>query len=216
MFCTLRTTVHDIVSELNTLSDISSHAFIGQSTKTTDSEYDSTVIVDKGLNQAEQSKVLANFNDGVYNVLVATSIAEEGLDIAEVDLIILFDTVLSPVRQVQRMGRTGYTSQSNYTNFLLQLSSGRKRDGRVIMLLFENEKAKIEKSSESLSTVTKVLQNRSKIKFSPEFSMLPRQPEISLQNIIVGEIHLSQIDGVTLGNNLIFSSFFVQFLSFFR
>lgn len=121
VFCTLRTTVHDIVSELNTLSDISSHAFIGQSTKTTDSEYDSTVIVDKGLNQVEQSKVLANFNDGVYNVLVATSIAEEGLDIAEVDLIILFDTVISPVRQVQRMGRTGYTSQSNYTNFLLKI-----------------------------------------------------------------------------------------------
>lgn len=84
------------------------------------------------------------------------------------------------------------------------------------MLLFENEKAKIEKSSESLSNVTKVLQNRSKIKFSPEFSMLPRQPEISLQNIIVGEIHLSQIDGVSLGNNLILSSFFVQFLSIFR
>jgi len=69
------------------------------------------------------------------------------------------------------------------------------------MLLFDSEKAKIEKSSDSLSTVTKVLQNRSKIKFSPEFSMLPRQPEISLRNIIVGEIHLSQIDGVSLGNN---------------
>lgn len=107
VFCTLRTTVHDIVSELNTLTDIRSHAFIGQSTKTTDSEYDSSVIVDKGLNQAEQSKVLSEFNSGAYNVLVATSIAEEGLDIAEVDLIILFDTVVSPVRLVQRMGRTG-------------------------------------------------------------------------------------------------------------
>jgi Fanconi anemia group M protein len=107
VFCTYRTTVHEIVNELNTLAGIRSHAFIGQSTKTTDSEYDSSVIVDKGLNQAEQSKVLNDFNSDIYNVLVATSIAEEGLDIAEVDLIILFDTVVSPVRQVQRMGRTG-------------------------------------------------------------------------------------------------------------
>ena len=69
------------------------------------------------------------------------------------------------------------------------------------MLLFENEKSKIEKSSDSLTVVTKVLQNRLKIKFCPELSMLPRMPEMSLQNIVVGEVHLSQIDGVSLGNN---------------
>ena len=39
--------------------------------------------------------MLAHFNQGQYNVLVATSIAEEGLDIAEVDLIIFFDIVSS-------------------------------------------------------------------------------------------------------------------------
>ena len=40
-------------------------------------------------------------------MLVATCIAEEGLDIDEVDLIVFFESVSSPIRMVQRMGRTG-------------------------------------------------------------------------------------------------------------
>jgi Fanconi anemia group M protein len=39
--------------------------------------------------------------------LVATSIGEEGLDIIEVDLVICFDANVSPLRMIQRMGRTG-------------------------------------------------------------------------------------------------------------
>lgn len=47
------------------------------------------------------------FFAGEFNCLVATCIAEEGLDIGEVDLIVSFDALNSPVRMVQRMGRTG-------------------------------------------------------------------------------------------------------------
>lgn len=54
---------------------------------------------------------------GGYNVIVATSIGEEGLDIMEVDLVICFDANISPLRMIQRMGRTG-----------------RKHDGRVDIL----------------------------------------------------------------------------------
>ena len=45
---------------------------------------------------------------------------EEGLDIGEVDLIVLYDVAKSPIRLVQRMGRTG-----------------RKRDGRIVVLVTE-------------------------------------------------------------------------------
>jgi len=55
---------------------------------------------------------------GGYNVIVATSIGEEGLDIMEVDLVICFDANISPLRMIQRMGRTG-----------------RKHDGRVDILV---------------------------------------------------------------------------------
>lgn len=50
---------------------------------------------------------MKDFREGKYNVLVATCIAEEGLDIGGVDLVVNFDTVTSAVRMVQRAGRTG-------------------------------------------------------------------------------------------------------------
>ena len=40
------------------------------------------------------------------NVLVATCIAEEGLDIGAVDVCVFYDQVGSPISMVQRMGRT--------------------------------------------------------------------------------------------------------------
>ena len=40
------------------------------------------------------------FKKGVLNVLVATSVAEEGLDIGDVNLIVSYDCLASPVRMV--------------------------------------------------------------------------------------------------------------------
>jgi len=60
-----------------------------------------------GMPQAEQQRVLAAFRAGAINVLIATSVAEEGLDIGQVDLIVCLDAVASPIRLVQRFGRTG-------------------------------------------------------------------------------------------------------------
>ena len=63
---------------------------------------------------------MCRFRTGGYNTLVATCVGEEGLDIGEVDLIVLFDVSKSPIRLVQRMGRTG-----------------RKREGRIVVLVTE-------------------------------------------------------------------------------
>lgn len=65
-------------------------------------------------------QVVQRFRQGGYNTLVATCVGEEGLDIGEVDLIVCFDAHASPIRLVQRMGRTG-----------------RKRDGRIVILVTE-------------------------------------------------------------------------------
>lgn len=80
----------------------------------------------KGLKQKDQIQVVQRFRDGGYNVLVATCIGEEGLDIGEVDLIICFDVGKSPTRLVQRMGRTG-----------------RQREGRIIFLLTEGKEERV-------------------------------------------------------------------------
>jgi ERCC4-related helicase len=73
---------------------------------------------DKGLKQKEQIGVLDQFRNGKSNVLVATSVGEEGLDVANTDLVIFYEPVPSEIRSIQRRGRTG-----------------RKRSGRVVVLV---------------------------------------------------------------------------------
>ena len=61
----------------------------------------------KGQNQKEQLKTLDDMKKGVFDVLIATQVGEEGLDIADCRLVIFFDNVPSAVRFIQRRGRTG-------------------------------------------------------------------------------------------------------------
>jgi ERCC4-related helicase len=75
--------------------------FVGQATR--DPE-------DKGMNQKEQARVLAGFRAGQFPVLVASSVAEEGLDVPDVDLVVFFESVPSEIRAIQRRGRTGRSS----------------------------------------------------------------------------------------------------------
>ena len=60
-----------------------------------------------GLKQKKQIETVQNFRDGLYQVLIATRVGEEGLDIAEVNHVIFYDNVPSSIRYIQRRGRTG-------------------------------------------------------------------------------------------------------------
>lgn len=66
------------------------------------------------------------FREGGYNTLVSTCVGEEGLDIGEVDLIVCFDAHKSPVRLIQRMGRTG-----------------RKRQGRIVVIVSQGREEQV-------------------------------------------------------------------------
>lgn len=87
---------------------IKSAKFFGQASK--DGE--------KGLTQKQQKAIIKSFKMGEYDVLLSTSVAEEGIDIPAVDLVVLYEPVPSEVRMIQRRGRTG-----------------RKRTGRVKVLI---------------------------------------------------------------------------------
>ena len=71
--------------------------FIGQSTKPDDF----------GFSQDKQIEIIKKFKEGTLDVLVATSVAEEGLDIPNVNAIIFYEPVPSEIRLIQRRGRTG-------------------------------------------------------------------------------------------------------------
>ncbi|PIN77188.1 DEAD/DEAH box helicase [Candidatus Woesearchaeota archaeon CG10_big_fil_rev_8_21_14_0_10_34_8] len=60
-----------------------------------------------GLSQKEQIAMLQEFREGVFNVLVSSSVGEEGLDIPQVDAVFFYEPIPSAVRHIQRKGRTG-------------------------------------------------------------------------------------------------------------
>ncbi|SPP80367.1 ATP-dependent DNA helicase MPH1 isoform X2 [Drosophila guanche] len=79
------------------------------------------------LTQKQQIQIMADFRSGTSNVLVATSIGEEGIDVGEVEMIVCFDICSSnPTRFVQRIGRTG-----------------RKKNGEVVMLVTEGREHQV-------------------------------------------------------------------------
>jgi len=110
VFVKLRDSVKNIVNRLKiSNSEVLKPArFVGQATKSKD---------DKGLSQKKQLEILEQFKQGQYNILVSTNVGEEGLDIAECDLVIFYDVVASEIRFIQRKGRTA-----------------RHREGKVIIL----------------------------------------------------------------------------------
>lgn len=60
-----------------------------------------------GVTAKDQQKTLAEFREGLFDILVATSIGEEGLDIPSVDNVIFYEPVASEIRHIQRRGRAG-------------------------------------------------------------------------------------------------------------
>jgi len=108
VFVKLRDSVRNISQKLNKNTLLKAVRFVGQAHKSKE---------DKGLTQKKQIEILEQFKKGEYNVLVSTNVGEEGLDIAECDMVVFYDIVASEIRLIQRKGRTA-----------------RHRDGKVVML----------------------------------------------------------------------------------
>ncbi len=106
IFANYRDTVERIVKLLKARG-IEAREFIGQAKKS-----------GKGLSQKEQIQLLNEFGYEIFNVLVCTSIGEEGLSVPAVDIVIFYEPVPSEIRTIQRRGRTGRT-ESGRVIFLI-------------------------------------------------------------------------------------------------
>lgn len=113
IFAHFRDSAEEIVRTLKRNEPmIRPHVFVGQAASKGS----------EGMDQKKQLDIIQKFKAGTFNTLVATSIGEEGLDIGEVDLIVCYDSSASPIRMLQRMGRTG-----------------RKRAGNIVLLLMRGK-----------------------------------------------------------------------------
>src|SRR5919107_464064 len=150
VFTQYRDTAKHIVEVLEK-NNIKTSRFVGQAKR----------IGDEGMKQDEQAAVLDSFRNSDFDVLVATSIAEEGLDIPEVDLVIFYEPISSEIRYIQRRGR-----------------AGRKSSGSVIILATKDtidmrhlytSKMRVEKMTNSLNNINTILKpiNRSLITPNP-------------------------------------------------
>lgn len=107
VFAQYRYTISKLVKVLNE-NDIQAREFVGKK---------------EGITRAQQIKTIEDFRRGIFNVLVSTSIGEEGLDIPAVDAVIFYEPVPSAIRNIQRRGR-----------------AGRFKFGHVIILVTRNTK----------------------------------------------------------------------------
>ena len=132
VFTQYRDTARHIVDILNS-NNITAARFVGQAKKDGD----------VGMKQEEQAQILEAFRRGEFSVLVATSIAEEGLDIPEVDLVIFYEPIPSEIRYIQRRGRTGRRSSGS----VIILAAKDTIDERYL----NASKRRIEKMNQALS-----------------------------------------------------------------
>lgn len=92
IFANYRSTVDEIERILRTVVGVSAVKLVGQS---------------KGFSQKDQLALIDKFNGGVYNILITTSVGEEGLSIGSLDLALFYDQTASEIRRIQRTGRVG-------------------------------------------------------------------------------------------------------------
>ncbi len=100
VFSQFRETARIICKTLNSIKGVNAMVFVGQAKKESEDGF-------SGLSQKEQKKIIIDFSSREINVLCATSIGEEGLDIPEVNVVVFYEPVASAIRTIQRAGRTG-------------------------------------------------------------------------------------------------------------
>ncbi len=143
VFTKYRASIPMIVSHLGTVQGVSPRRFVGQG---------SASPKDPGMDRDTQQGVLREFKSGAFNVLVATKAAEEGLDVADCDMVAFYEATASVIQFVQRQGR-----------------AGRRRDGSIAIILANGTADQLNAAmlDEKLAAMPGIYYRVQRIKISP-------------------------------------------------
>lgn len=155
VFTNYRDTASALLKYLSQDEIIRAVRFVGQSSRQDD----------EGLSQKKQADILDKFRAGEYNVLIATSVGEEGIDIPSTDLVLFYEPVPSEIRSIQRKGRTG-----------------RARAGRVVVLMAKGTRDEAyywisDRKEKTMQKQIRGLSGQAQASLAKEFQ--PRQTQIT-------------------------------------
>jgi len=155
VFTNYRDTASSLLKFLKNEPAIKAVRFVGQSSR----------VDDEGLSQKKQAEILQKFRAGEFNVLIATSVGEEGIDIPATDMVLFYEPVPSEIRSIQRKGRTG-----------------RARNGRVVVLMAKGTRDEAyywisDRKEKTMNRQMQSLSGQTSESLAREFS--PRQLQIT-------------------------------------
>ncbi len=155
VFTNYRDTASSLLKFLKNEPAIKAVRFVGQSSR----------VDDVGLSQKKQAEILQKFRAGEFNVLIATSVGEEGIDIPATDMVLFYEPVPSEIRSIQRKGRTG-----------------RARNGRVVVLMAKGTRDEAyywisDRKEKTMNRQMQSLSGQTSESLAREFS--PRQLQIT-------------------------------------
>jgi len=200
VFTQFRDTVDKIFQKCRE-ENINAVKFFGQASRNTE----------KGLTQKEQKKIIKSFKMGLYDVLISTSVAEEGIDIPAIDLVVLYEPVPSEIRMIQRRGRTGrkdkgrmfilitkgtrdeayyWSSISKEKKMKDQLSKGFKKDVNTDFTLVESLKKKEKLVTEIIRPIIYADSREGNSKVLRELDKLGA--DIKIMNLAVADYQVSE------------------------
>jgi len=139
IFAQYRDTLLVINKNLNNIEGIRARIFVGQAKR----ENQKGEIT--GLTQREQQEIIHEFTLGKINILCASQIGEEGLDIIEVSNVIFYEPIPSEIRSIQRRGRTARLMPGKLTILMTK----KTRDEAYYWSAFNKEK-KMHKAIDSI------------------------------------------------------------------
>lgn len=120
-----------------------------------------------GRDQADRDAILKDFQDGVVDILVATSVASRGLDIENLNLVVNYDSPTHMEDYIHRVGRTGRAGRKGKSVTFIMPSE--EKSASDIVHLLELSKMPVPSDLQNMANSFREKIKQGKAKFSGGF-----------------------------------------------